>query len=157
MLWLRRGISTILSLILLFFSSCSENRVKILGNQDEQVEISELDQTIDSFFVAVQNEWDTENLSHIDSLGIRLSELSDSLSFFPFHNDYSDRSFIFSSKRKSNFDVFLDNEVLNLETYGSAEYKVWRRKSEGLKVLDFSLEPHPVLTWVFTIRKRGQE
>ncbi|HLW30039.1 MAG TPA: hypothetical protein VKX29_04215 [Brumimicrobium sp.] len=154
MAWLKRGILFILSLITIVFLSC-ENTINISKN--EQSKVVSKEELVQTFFSKVQS-WSKELIPRIDSLGIEIGQSDSILTFYPFINDYEPNSFIFSAKDKSSFYIFEQSEFLKQsEVAQQSSYKVWRKKLNELQILDFSIEPHPTLGWLFVTRLRGQE
>jgi len=155
MIWLKREIFIILSFLLLVFSSCSESK----PNAIEKLEIKENSkkELIRSFFAHLQN-WNNQSYTLIDSIGQQISQMDSTLRFLPFNNSYEKNTFIFTSPNIHSLAVFEESEFLaQSQPIVHSFYKIWRKKINGLQLLDLSIEPHPTLEWIFAIRLRSQE
>ncbi|PWH81367.1 hypothetical protein [Brumimicrobium oceani] len=154
MVWLKKVIFFILSAVLIALSSCESNPSK---SELEEEKVITKDELISSFFSQIQN-WSSKNMTTIDSLGFKISALDSTLTFLPSTNEYEPGGFLFTAKNKSAFKDFEENTFLSeQEAISKSNYKIWRKKIKNLQILDLSIEPHPVLGWLFVIRKRGQE
>lgn len=156
MVWLKKVTFIILSAVLVLLSSCENVKTKVDIDTDEIKEIT-LEDLVEDFFIQIQ-QWNIENSAKIDSLGHEISQFDSTLTFYPLDNHLEVNSFVFSAKQKEFFKVFEKSEFLseNLPIQNS-DYRVWRKKLNNRQVLDLSIEPHPVLGWLFVVRKRGQE
>ncbi|HLV41717.1 MAG TPA: hypothetical protein VKY37_05520 [Brumimicrobium sp.] len=154
MAWLKKVTLFILSAVLITFTSCERARNKA---EIEKSGIISKEELIVRFFNKIQN-WRTESVEAIDSLGYQISQLDSSLNFLPYLNDYDNGAFIFTSNNKGAFDIFENSSFLNKSIVSEQNnYKVWRKKLNNLQILDLSIEPHPTLDWIFVIRLRSQE
>lgn len=154
MVWLKKVTLFILSAIIILLTSCESARSK---SEVEQEEATTKENFISSFFIQIQN-WNDQSISTIDSLGFKISEIDSSLTFLPYSNEYENKSFVFTSRDKNAFLAFEESNFLSQsKPIQQLDYKVWRKKLNELQILDFSIEPHPVLGWLFVVRKRGQE
>lgn len=154
MVWLKKEILFILSIVSIAFTSC-EN----ISNSNKEIRDPKItkEKLVSVFFSEIQN-WNDESIEIIDSLGGQISKIDSSLTFLPYQNEYESRSFIFTTKDIDAFQVFEESTFLNQTTASQqSSYKVWRKKLNELQILDISIEPHPTLDWIFVIRLRGQE
>jgi hypothetical protein len=154
MAWLKKKILFILSAVLIVFASCENVRNKSAEKQKEGISKEKL---VNSFFSHIQN-WSDQSVPLIDSLGNVISQMDSALSYLPYKNDYEKHAFLFTAKNKGAFKIFEESDLLSQsEAIQQSSYKVWRKELNNLKVLDFSIEPHPTLNWIFVIRLRSQE
>lgn len=153
MVWLKKVTLFILSSIFILLTSCESIRSK---TEIEEESISK-EELITSFFNEIQN-WSDHSIQIIDSLGHEISKMDSTLTFLPYSNEYEKKSFVFTSKDRNAFTPFEESKFLSQSTSSQqSSYIVWRKKLNNLQILDFSIEPHPVLGWLFVVRKRGQE
>jgi len=153
MVWSKKKILFILSVIFVVISSCNSKENKILP---KEVIVSK-DSVISNFFNHFQSRSD-ESIVIIDSLGAEIGLLDSSLTFLPYSNEYESNSFVFVAQNKLAFKPFEENSFLsdNKEVHDS-DYKVWRKNIQNSQILDISIEPHPILKYILSIRFRGQE
>jgi len=154
MVWLKKVILFILSVLFITLISCDSFRSKSESPQKEKISEKEL---VDLFLKETQN-WSVQSIPLIDSIGFKISAIDSFLTFLPYANDYEQNSFVFIAKKKNAFHFFEESDFLfQSKFYKQSSYKVWRQEINNLKVLDFSIEPHPTLDWLFVIRLRSQE
>lgn len=149
-LW-KKVIFYTLSAITLFLTACNNKPLV------EEKEVPSQTELVSQFFSHF-NEWSSNTVDKLDSLGIQIATKDSILEYHSFTNDYQKSTFIFSSKERSTLKVFEESNFLKKETpvkYDS--YLTWRKNLDQRKILDCSIEPHPTLKWLFTIRLRGQE
>lgn len=147
--WSMKGTLFFLSIYL--FVGCNSDQSNIKLKEFDVV------QHIDSVFSLAHN-W-TEKAPPIpdellDSLNLHL----DSITIYNYGNSIEPNSIIFSALEKSQLEKLEQTptiQKLNKVSYQS--YDVWRSVIEGKQILEFSLQPHPTLSWTFIIRRRGQE
>lgn len=158
MVWLKKEILFILSLLFLGLLSCKN---KVENSKNEEIEEVVIEVTItDKITLFFENlkTWNEENTVQINQLGKEISTFDSTLQFYPNTNTYDDNSFIFSSLKEENLTIFKNHPFLEEdEPHQFSSYKVWRKKVNNRKILDLSIEPHPTLNWIFVIRKREQE
>lgn len=157
MVWSMREIFIFLSISLLF---CSCNSIKSETNENNKsfskTSIAN-EEARNEFFHQVINS-SSNSIELIDSLGFEIARSSDSLSYIPYHNSYEDRAFVFYASDRTAFTVFERVPLLEKDKLlNDSLYSVFRKDRNGKKLLDISIEPHPVLKWVFVIRMRSQE
>lgn len=156
MAWLQKVILFILSTVFLFFISCESVRTKSEIDSVVEKPITQED-LVEEFFTQIRS-WNSENIYAIDSLGAEISQMNSNLNFLAYGNEYEAHSFVFSANDKEKFKIFEENDFLVQDSPAKQNsYKVWRKKLNNREVLDVSIEPHPVLGWLFVVRKRGQE
>lgn len=149
MRWLTKV--TLFSLSILFFLSCEQRQ----GNQTSKS--FDVVKNMDSVFSLAHN-WTEEAPPIPEKLMDSLQKHLDSIQVYQFDNSPEPNSIVFSAKNKNQFEIFEKTptlQKLNKVSYDS--YTVWRSVIENKEILEFSLQPHPTLSWTFTIRKRGQE
>lgn len=155
MIWLKKEILFILSVLILGLSAC-KNDTNTENKFEEVTEIS-ITHKITHFFNEIEK-WNMDNVEQINQLGKEIIDFDSTLQFYPNNNDFDYDSFIFSSLHKENLNVFKNHPFLeHYKPYQYSNYKVWRKEINNKKLLDLSIEPHPVLHWIFVIRKRNQE
>lgn len=154
MAWSIRRTFIILSLSVFVFS-CKSVTDKAAKDIPTRSPVNE--ETIDSFFELV-SDFNIDSIEVIDRIGYKIAEENDSLRYIPYRNNYEDRAFIFSSAKKTVFNTFQrvplfeEDKLLN-----GVLYSVFRKDIHNKKRLDFSIEPHPTLKWIFVVRFRSQE
>lgn len=111
---------------------------------------------LDEFYTQIHSFDEMFSIPIIDSLGTELVNDFPSLEFHPYTNLIEQNVFIFSANKVMDFEFLLDYFDLHREKKNS-NYQVWRREINGAKILDFSIEPHPVYKWIFVVRYRAQE
>jgi hypothetical protein len=147
--WLKRGTLFILSI--LFFLSCDQRP------ENENSKSFDVVQNIDSIFSLAHN-WTEEVPPIPNQLLDSLESHLDSIRIHQFNESPEPNAITFSAKNKQQFDVFEKTATLQgLNKVSYQSYTVWRSVIENKEILEFSLQPHPTLSWTFTIRKRGQE
>lgn len=147
--WSMRGTLFFLSISL--FLSCESNKDKHSSNAFDIVK------NLDSVF-SLAHKWSGEippiPSELLDSIDFHL----DSIKIHPIDNSIEPNTIIFSAESKNQFDIFEKTATLNkLNKVSYESYTVWRSVIENKEILEFSLQPHPTLSWTFTIRRRGQE
>lgn len=147
--WSMRG--TLFFLSLIFFLSCESNQDKNNSNTFDLV------QNVDSVF-SLAHKWSGKKPPIPNKLLDSLDLYLDSISIHPLDNSIEPNTIIFSANSKSQFDIFEKTPTLSkLNKVSYESYTVWRSVIENKEILEFSLQPHPTLSWTFTIRRRGQE
>lgn len=117
----------------------------------------QLTNLIDSFFNATRI-WDFSTPFKLDSIGELVDQNDSSLQFYGFGNSYEKDAWLFSTKNRKQLNCFVKSSFLaTTPPTTNLSYRVWRKMTNGRLLLDFSIEPHPILGWVFVVRKRAQE
>ena len=147
--WSMKETLFFLSIFILF--SCSSNR-----NSNKTHDFNVI-KHLDSVF-ALAHDWSGSEppipANLLDSLNIHM----DSIQIYHFNNDIEPRSILFTASEKSQLEILEQTPTLQrLNRVSYQSYDVWRSVIEGKQILEFSLQPHPVKKWVFSIRKRSQE
>lgn len=147
--WLKKGILFILSIFLCL--SCNQHEEK----QDSTA--FDIVQNIDSVF-SLAHEWTDEDPPIPTQLLDSLNRNLDSIEIHAFNYSAEPNAITFSAKDKSHFEIFEKTPTLKrLNKVSYQSYTVWRSLIKNKEILEFSLQPHPTLSWTFTIRRRGQE
>lgn len=147
--WSKKGILFFLSFFILV--SCSSNE------DSSKVQAFDVIKHLDSVFV-LAHQWSESEPPIPRDLLDSLDLYMDSVEVYYIGNDIEPKSILFTASKKSQLG-FLEKtptlQRLNKVSYQS--YEVWRSVIEGKEILEFSLQPHPVKKWMFSIRKRSQE
>ncbi|MBW7868549.1 MAG: hypothetical protein H3C31_09520 [Brumimicrobium sp.] len=157
--WFKKGIFYMLSGFWLLSGCDSNDTVAIKGiTETNEVEANIEEITLNSFFSFIQDEWTPENIQQIDNAGIKIAEIENDIFFLPYSNEYEPSTFIFYTKTQEELKLFENHEFLGQPLpSNSPEYKIWRKENMGQKILDISIEPHPILGWICQIRLREGE
>lgn len=153
--WWKKGIFYILSGLLL--TACGSSDTDKVHPQIEE-EIQDLKVLHTEKFIQFLADWKEENREALEESGEIIAKEDSLLVFHPFSNDYEENTLFFSSNQVENFDFILINEFFeNISPAQHDDYKVWRLAIKNKRLLDVSVEPHPVLKWILAVRLRGQE
>jgi len=112
---------------------------------------------LDSVFV-LAHQWSNKVPPIPNELLDSLNANMDSVEIYYFDNNIDPQGILFTAPRKTSLMILEKTPTLqSLNKVSYESYEVWRSLIGGKEILEFSLQPHPVKKWVFSIRKRSQE
>lgn len=147
----------IFTCLILFVFSCEAKKNKELKqSQEKEVTENPLATAYHLFFQEIsKKEWE---IPELEKLGFQIMDLDSLVQFYKYNNSYEHNAFIFSANAPNHLNNFLNHPFLASEqATTNQDYQVWRKEIDGQKLLDISVEPHPVLKHVLIFRKRTQE
>jgi hypothetical protein len=142
---------TLFILSIIFFVSCESKH-----NLEKSEEFN-LVNHLDSVFSLAQK-WSGDEPPIPNELLDSINAHMDSVEIHYYDNNIEPQGILFTAPSKNSLLIVEQTTTLkNLNKVSYQSYDVWRSAIEEKEILEFSLQPHPIKKWVFSIRKRSQE